>query len=114
MCAARKPPSESERDDAKFALVVAAFAGEKEVERGRMFGSVGLKVNGKVFAMVVKGKLVVKLPGQRVDALVAAGRGDYFDPGHGRLMKEWIAVAGVTPPWVALAKEAYGFVKGTT
>ncbi len=38
-----------------------------------------------------KGKFVVKLPRQRVDALVATGEGERFDPGHGRLMKEWIA-----------------------
>jgi len=43
-----------------------------------------LSVNGKIFAMLVRGKLVVKLPKQRVDELVAARVGTYFDPGHGR------------------------------
>jgi hypothetical protein len=47
-----------------------------------------LSVNGKIFAMLVKGKLVVKLPKQGVDELVAARAGTYFDPGHGRLMKQ--------------------------
>jgi hypothetical protein len=32
-------------------------------------GSAGLKVNVKVFAMVVKGRFVAKLPGARVDEL---------------------------------------------
>ncbi len=45
-----------------------------------------LSVNGKIFAMLVRGRLVVKLPKQWVDALVAAREGTYFDPGHGRLM----------------------------
>jgi hypothetical protein len=33
----------------------------------------------------------VKLPRERVDELVEAGAGHRFDPGHGRLMKEWVA-----------------------
>ncbi len=47
-----------------------------------------LSVNGKIFAMLVRGKLVVKLPKQRVDGLVAGRAATYFDPGHGRLMKQ--------------------------
>lgn len=107
-----KPSAGPNVDDPMFAPVVAAFAPDKQVDQGKMFGSVGLKVNGKVFAMVVKGRLVVKLPKERVDALVASGIGDYFDPGHGKLMKEWVAVTGTKPSWVDLSKEAYGFVKG--
>ena len=44
--------------------------------------------------------------------LVRAGAGAYFDPGHGRLMKEWIAVPEGAAPWLALAKEACAFVSG--
>ena len=68
-------------------------------------------MNGKIFAMLLKGKLVVKLPKQRVDELVAARVGSYFDPGHGRLMKQWISIAPGRAPWVELAKDAYVFVK---
>lgn len=39
-----------------------------------MFGSSGLKVESKVFAMLVKGELVVKLPKHRVDQLVPPAR----------------------------------------
>jgi hypothetical protein len=70
-----------------------------------------LSVNGKIFAMLVKGKLVVKLPKQRVDELVAARAGAYFDPGHGRLMKQWISIPAGKLNWVELAKDAYAFVK---
>jgi hypothetical protein len=70
-----------------------------------------LSVNGKIFAMLVKGKLVVKLPKQRVDELVEARVGTYFDPGHGRLMKQWISIGQGRVPWVELAKDAYAFVK---
>jgi TfoX/Sxy family transcriptional regulator of competence genes len=70
-----------------------------------------LSVNGKIFAMLVRGKLVVKLPKQRVDDLVAGRAGTYFDPGHGRLMKQWISVPAGKLNWVELAREAYRFVK---
>jgi len=46
-----------------------------------------------------------------VDELVAARVGSYFDPGHGRLMKQWISIAPGRAPWVELAKDAYVFVK---
>ena len=68
-------------------------------------------VNGKIFAMLTRGAFVVKLPKERVDDLVDAGKGKRFDPGHGRLMKEWISVEAGALPWVALAKEAHSYVR---
>jgi hypothetical protein len=32
------------------------------------------------------------------------------DPGHGRLMKEWVALDGEASSWVELAQEARRFV----
>ncbi len=66
----------------------------------------------KIFAMLVKGKLVVKLPKPRVDALVASGDGERFDPRHdGRLMKEWLSVEPTSEEeWLPLAREAMEFV----
>lgn len=87
------------------AVTVPAETGKK------MFGSATLKVDNKIFAMLVKGQLVVKLPKGRVDALIAAGEVERFDPGHGRLMKEWLAVPeGLADAWLPLAKEALEFV----
>jgi hypothetical protein len=111
----RTPPKRS-GSEAKaapeFAPVVAAFAGDRSVSMKRMFSSNSvLTVKGKIFAMLVKGKLVAKLPRERVDALVAWGVGAHFDPGHGRLMKEWVTVPAGGVPWVTLAQEAYHFVK---
>jgi TfoX/Sxy family transcriptional regulator of competence genes len=62
------------------------------IAQTRMMNSDGLKTGGKFFAMVSRGELVVKLPRERVDELVEAGEGHRFDPGHGRLMKEWVAL----------------------
>jgi hypothetical protein len=98
----------------RFAPVVHAFAKDQRVSRGgKGFGSTGLKVNGKLFAFISsKGKFVAKLPKQRVDELVSAGQGEHFDPGHGRLMRQWVAVEPGQADWVDLAREARRFVSG--
>jgi hypothetical protein len=76
-----------------------------------MFGSPVVKVGGKVFAMLVKGRLVVKLPKERVEELVASRRGKPFDPGHGKPSEEWVAVdAGASRRWRSLVDEAQTFV----
>jgi YjbR len=82
------------------------------VTGGTGFGrSEGLRISGKIFAMLVRGELVVKLPRKRVDELVDAGVATRFDPGHGRLMKEWASVPPSTPKqWRALVEEARAFV----
>lgn len=78
----------------------------------RGFGSSALQAGGKIFAMLVNGCLVLKLPRQRVDALVATGAGTRFKPRHdGRLMKEWLVVNRMPlDEWGALAAEAKEFV----
>ena len=101
-----EPPS-----DPRFAKVIDAFARDRRVTSGTMMASVGLKVGGRIFAMLVRGDLVVKLPRERVNALVEAGLGKQFDPRRdGRLMKEWVVLAGDDPPWVEVAREARDFV----
>jgi len=96
----------------EFSKVVSSFADHRDVKFGRMFSSSSvLNVNGKIFAMCRKGELVVKLPKERVDELVAARRGLRFDPGRGRIMKEWIVIPPRKEDWLRIAKEAYGFVK---
>ena len=99
--------------DERFERIAARHLAEPSVERGTGFGSSpGLKVGGKIFAMLVKEELVVKLPRTRVDELVASDTGARFDPGHGRLMKEWASVpADGGEDWNALAAEAMKFVR---
>jgi hypothetical protein len=93
-----------------FDPIAKAFVKVPGVSSGTGFGSnPGLRLKGKIFAMWVKGALVVKLPKERVSALVAAGEASQFDPGHGRLMKEWATIHEGDE--VALAREAFEFAK---
>ena len=85
--------------------------GSADAGAQRAFGATSLKTNGKIFAMLVNGSLVVKLDRRRVDALIASGEGERFDPGHGRLQKEWLSVtASSDEAWLALAIESEAFV----
>ena len=95
----------------RYTTIVEALLSDSDVTQSKMFGSSGLSIGGKVFAMLVKGKLVVKLPKPRVDVLIASGEGERFDPGHGRLMKEWLTVEPTSEEgWLPLAREAMEFV----
>ncbi|QCI69083.1 TfoX/Sxy family protein [Phreatobacter stygius] len=97
-------------EDPRFTAIADLFVDDSRVSHGTMMASYGLKVGGKIFAMLVGGRLVVKLPKPRVDALVAAGLAERFDPGHGRPMKEWASLIGDEPDWAGLAREAIAFV----
>ncbi len=103
----------------RYAAVVKALASSPARGRVRVggesrgFGANALKVNNRIFAMLASDqRFVVKLPRARVDALVAAGLGERFDPRRtGRVMKEWLVVGPRREArWLALAKEAMEFV----
>jgi hypothetical protein len=85
---------------------------ERDVTTGTGFGTnPGLRVSGKIFAMLGHGELVVKLPKDRVDDLVDTGVARRFDAGKGRLMKEWASVpANASRRWKGLVDEAKVFV----
>jgi hypothetical protein len=93
--------------DERFAALAQLLAGSLDVS-SRGFGAGTLKVNNRIFALLSREKLVVKLPRKRVDELLAAGVGERFDPGHGRLQKEWLALAA--DDWEPLAREAQAYV----
>ena len=98
----------------RYADLVATFDGEPDVSppgagigHTRGFGANALKVDGRIFAMLAHDRLVVKLPRARVNELVERGTGERFDPGHGRIMTEWLSVhEGREDEWTALAREA--------
>jgi hypothetical protein len=96
-----------------LARTESTYGSDQSKGARRSFGSTSLKANGRIFAMLVKDRLVVKLPTTRVDELIEQGTGDRFDPGHGRPQKEWLSVSSGSPEdWLSLATEAEAFVSG--
>ena len=76
----------------------------------RGFGTNALKVDGKIFAALSSGRLLLKLPTKRVEALVEAGFGDRFSTGPGRIKKEWVTLAlSSADEWVRLSEEAKAY-----
>jgi hypothetical protein len=79
---------------------------------GSGFGRGSLKYRGKIFAMLVRGSLVVKLPAERVTALISAGEGVAFDANKGTAMREWFSLSPDSGlDWLALATEALEFAQ---
>jgi hypothetical protein len=74
--AARARPVKSTKIPPILGLVVDAFADVQGASRPRMFSSENaFLVNGRLFAILVRASLVVKLPKERVDQIVDAGQG---------------------------------------
>jgi hypothetical protein len=81
---------------------------------GSGFGRNAMRYQRKLFAMLVRGRLVVKLPASRVDELVGTGHGDRFDANKGTPMKEWFSLAPESHlEWLPLAQEALDFARTT-
>jgi hypothetical protein len=76
------PPSGPLTPQERYEDLVAELSGEQGVEPppgGRGFGRGALRYRRKIFAMFVRGQLVLKLPRPRVDELAGAGHGARFD-----------------------------------
>jgi hypothetical protein len=104
--------------DEGFAALVDSLGGSPGVTKPEApsagpprFGASALRLHGRIFAMVTRGQLVLKLPATRVADLIRAGDGVPFDAGKGRPMKEWVALAPThQDQWLGLATEAMEFV----
>jgi TfoX/Sxy family transcriptional regulator of competence genes len=100
--------------ESRFGGLVKALVGKEGVTLGpgkRGFGSDALQVDGRIFAMLRRDRLILKLPPERVQALLASGKGSPFDAGKGRPMREWVALdQGTQKQWLVLAQEALSFV----
>jgi hypothetical protein len=84
-------------------------------EAGRMLQSPGLRTSGKFYGFAPGDDLVVKLPADRVAALIDAGDGLPCSPRPGAPMREWVRIP--TPDEstaVSFLLEARAFVAAAT
>jgi len=97
----------------RYADLVDALVGRPGVtppERGTGFGRSAVRYHGKIFVMLVRGRLTLKLPEHRVAELTAAGEGEPFDANKGKPMREWVSLRQDSAlAWLALATEALDF-----
>ena len=105
-----------ERGDARLAVLAEPYLAMPDVDWGRMFSASGLRVRGKVFALVNRaGCLMVKIPEQRADELVANGTVQRMVMA-GREMREWVELdydAG-DAAWASLLAEAHAYLDEIT
>ena len=73
--------------------LVALLTHEHDVEISTMMGSPCLRYKGKFFSMWFEkaDSLIIKLPAQRVDDLIAEGNGNEFNYTKKRF-KEWVLI----------------------
>ncbi|GAA1961060.1 hypothetical protein [Agromyces allii] len=101
-----------ERGLERLDAVTDELRGHPDVAVGRMFGSEGYSVRGKLFAFVsTDGRLVVKLPEARIEEL----RLDNMVM-RGRPMREWAVVpyADGAERWATIAVEAHAYLDEIT
>ncbi len=104
--------------DARYEDLADALVGIPGVtppRGGQGFGRTALRYERKIFAMWVRGRLVLKLPADRVDALIAAEAGVRFDANKGTPMREWLSLDPDTDlAWLPLAHEALDFARSAS
>src|SRR5216684_4298155 len=102
-----------EREELFWRLAEALYT-NPAVTRSTMMGFPCLRINSAFFACVERstGNLIVKLPVDRVNELVASGRGIPFAP-NGKVFHEWVAFpVADEDEWAAILAEAHAFVEG--
>jgi TfoX/Sxy family transcriptional regulator of competence genes len=102
----------ADEDDGAFREVCERLlAQDPDIDLKRAFSSPGLRYRDKIFAMHVRGDLVVKLPEGRCDELASDGGAQPFRTG-GREMREWVVIGPEREfEWDALADEALAFAR---
>ena len=109
------PRSRPDEFAERYADLVDALIGTQDVtppRGGGGFGRSALRYRGKIFVMLVRGRLVLKLPERRVADLVGAGLGVPFDANKGTPMREWLSLDPAADlDWHALAVEALDFAR---
>jgi len=108
------PHALDDQPDARYQDLIIDLLGEPGVTppQGGGFGRSAVRFHRKIFVMLVRGQLVLKLPAERVDQMIAAGHGARFDANKGTPMREWLTLDPASDqPWLPLAREALEFAR---
>ncbi|MCW2986207.1 MAG: hypothetical protein JWR63_3777 [Conexibacter sp.] len=98
-------------DEAFRELSERLLAEDREIEVKRAFSSPGLRYKDRIFAMHVRGDLVVKLAEGRCEELASDGAARPFEVGR-RVMREWVVIGPEREfEWDALADEALAYAR---
>ena len=91
-----------------FTQVLNHFLDQKDVNKQ---GN-ALKYKRKMFLMLNQERFVVKLPAERVAALIESGEGLPFDAGTGKPLKEWLIISAIDlQSWIKFGEEAKAFAQ---
>jgi hypothetical protein len=107
-------PTVDDQTDPRYEDLIDELMGEPGVTppQGRGFGRSAVRFNGKIFVMFVRGRLVLKLPEDRIENLITSGHGIRFDANKGTPMREWLSLDPASDqPWSPLAREALSFAR---
>jgi hypothetical protein len=109
-------PGEEELRE-RYDDLIDVLVGEPGVtppDRTSGFGRSAIRYERKMFAMFVRGRLVLKLPEERVSELVAGGHGVPFDANKGVPYREWFSLnPDDNHDWLKLATEALEFARAS-
>lgn len=112
--AKQKEPGPAEQvDDELYWDLAPEFLVRDDVDEGTIMGFPCLRVRGEFFATSHHrtGDLLIKIPAERVNALIDAGLGEPFAPA-GRPFREWVSVETRDEElWRVLLEEAYAFAQ---
>lgn len=93
-------------------VVLAEFAAQPDVVRGKMFGKHCLVADGKVIAVLFQGDVVFKLRGDdHAEALQLEGAHLWDPRGKGHPMREWVQVpVAHSSTYGRFTRSAYDYV----
>jgi hypothetical protein len=101
----------SDADETWRGIVERLLAEDERISLKHAFSSPGLRFEDRIFAMDVKGELVVKLAAGRCEELASDGAARPFTSG-GRVMREWVVIGPEREfEWDALADEALAYAR---
>ena len=94
--------------------IISKYQRKKDVVIAKMFGSQALKINDKVFMIIMKDSIVFRMHPDDIPKAVSIKGAGYFDAHkNGHLMKTWVQYSTkiVTRECLEVAERSFQYVK---